>query len=70
MSSELENILLGFVLCNNLRKKKIENSEEFVYEGSSPDEIALGDFAKQMFFEIEERDEVQFKIKDYKGNNK
>ena len=68
MSLELENVLLGFVLCNNLRKKEIENSEEFVYEGSSPDEIALGDFAKKMFFEIEERNAVKFKIKNHKGN--
>lgn len=56
------------MLCNNLRKKFVGDEGEFIYEGSSPDEIALGNFAKEMFFEIKERNEIEFKIKNSKGN--
>lgn len=57
---------MSFVLCNNLRKKETEDGD-FLYEGSSPDEIALGDFAREMNFEINQRNEKQISIKNYKG---
>lgn len=49
---------------------RLNKSGETFYEGSSPDEIALGDFAKEMFFELIERDEKNLKIRDYLGKFK
>ena len=67
-SKELEDILMSFVICNNLRIKGLEDGD-FIYEGSSPDEIALGDFAKEMNFIISERNEKRFTIKNYLSND-
>lgn len=67
-SGKLEEIMRSFVICNNLRRRE-NKSGEFFYEGSSPDEIALGDFAKEMFFELIERDEKNLKIQDHHGTN-
>lgn len=65
-SEKLERFMMSFVLCNNLRKKETEN-DDFLYEGSSPDEIALGDFAREMNFSIESRHEKQITIRDAKS---
>lgn len=65
-SEKLERILMSFVLCNNLRKKMTEN-EDFLYEGSSPDEIALGNFAREMEFVIESRNEKKITIENHKS---
>jgi len=66
-SSLLEPILMSFALCNNLRKKETEGGD-FLYEGSSPDEIALGDFAREMNFYIESRNEKNISIINHKSN--
>lgn len=58
--------MMSFVLCNNLRKTTTEN-DDFLYEGSSPDEIALGNFARKMHFTIESRNEKRITIRDFKS---
>ena len=66
VAETLNEILMSFVLCNNLRKKETEGGD-FLYEGSSPDEIALGDFAREMHFVIDSRNEKQFVVSNYKS---
>jgi phospholipid-translocating ATPase len=65
-SQILEPILMSFALCNNLRKKETEDGG-FLYEGSSPDEIALGDFAREMNFYIDSRNEKNVSIINHKS---
>ena len=65
-SQILEPILMSFALCNNLRKKETEDGD-FLYEGSSPDEIALGDFAREMNFVIDSRNEKNVSIINHKS---
>jgi magnesium-transporting ATPase (P-type) len=65
-SEKLEPILMSFILCNNLRKKSTEDGD-FLYEGSSPDEIALGNFAREMKFTIDSRNEKCISIINHKS---
>ena len=68
-SEKLETLMMSFVLCNNLRKKETDDGD-FLYEGSSPDEIALGDFAREMHFHIHSRNEKQISIVNYQSRSK
>lgn len=65
-SDKLRQLMTGFVLCNGLRKRELEE-DKFVYEGNSPDEITLANFARKLNFVIESKTEKMVSVINPKG---
>jgi phospholipid-translocating ATPase len=51
MKDHLEQRILGFLLCNNVKVGKDEEGKR-VIQGASPDELCIVDFARSLDFEI------------------
>jgi phospholipid-translocating ATPase len=57
----LEQQILGFLLCNNVKVSKDEQGETII-QGASPDELCIVDFARDLGYEIVSRSKHHLKL--------
>lgn len=58
--------MLAFVLCNELRRRELKH-DDFVYEGNSPDEITLANFASQFELVFEFKTDKAITVRNKEG---